>query len=164
MQTIWFFLPAGIANMSASLSKYIPFLDISISKKYLGKNKTYRGFLFGIIVAILVTYIQYLLYPNIKLIAITNYQNFIFLGFLQGFGALLGDSVESFFKRKKNIPPGKSWFPFDQIDWILGAIILSFLYIKLPISIIIVALIFAMIAHPLINLLGYTLKLQKNKF
>jgi CDP-2,3-bis-(O-geranylgeranyl)-sn-glycerol synthase len=164
IQTIWFFLPAGFANMFASLSKRINFLNYPINKKLFGSNKTYRGFLFGVLAAIIICFIQFLLYPYTKTIAITNYSNFILIGFLLGFGALLGDLIESFFKRRIKIKPGKSWPIFDQLDWIIGAIILSSLYIRLSATHIIIAIIFAIIIHPTFNLLGYNLRLQKNKF
>jgi CDP-2,3-bis-(O-geranylgeranyl)-sn-glycerol synthase len=41
-----------------------------------------------------------------------------------GLGALLGDAIESFFKRRNNVPPGESWFPFDQTDYIIGGLAL----------------------------------------
>jgi CDP-diglyceride synthetase len=36
---------------------------------------------------------------------------------------MTGDAVKSFFKRRLGITPGKSWFPFDQLDFVLGAIL-----------------------------------------
>jgi len=43
-----------------------------------------------------------------------------------GAGALVGDLIKSFFKRKLKIDEGNAWFPFDQIDWIIGAYVFSF--------------------------------------
>ena len=43
------------------------------------------------------------------------------------FGALLGDIVESFFKRRAGKERGEDWIPFDQLDFLLGALFLSFL-------------------------------------
>ena len=51
--------------------------------------------------------------------------DFILLGALMGGGALMGDLVKSFIKRRLNVPPGKPWFPWDQLDWIAGAMLLS---------------------------------------
>jgi len=42
-------------------------------------------------------------------------------GFLMALGALVGDSVKSFFKRRVDIAPGESWLFFDQLDFFLGA-------------------------------------------
>jgi len=165
IRIFWFFLPAVIANMAPVLFRRINFLNISINKKYLGANKTYRGFFFGIITAILFALLQVYLYPFIKEYCIIDYTkiNPIIFGFLMGFGALLGDSVESFFKRRVNIKPGEPWIPFDQIDWIIGANILIFMYIKIDyINILISILIFSFM-HPIVNIISYLLGLQKNK-
>jgi CDP-2,3-bis-(O-geranylgeranyl)-sn-glycerol synthase len=42
-------------------------------------------------------------------------------------GALFGDIVESFFKRRIGKERGESWYPFDQLDFVLGALILALL-------------------------------------
>ena len=42
------------------------------------------------------------------------------------FGALLGDIVESFFKRRVGRKRGENWIPFDQLDFILGVLFFSF--------------------------------------
>ena len=42
------------------------------------------------------------------------------------FGALLGDIVESFFKRRLGKNRGEDWLVFDQLDFIIGALVLSF--------------------------------------
>lgn len=172
----WFFGPAGLSNMAAFGSGKIPFLipynypvDAGLkfrNKRVLGSHKTVRGFIAGIIVAIFTVYIEVYLYQNISwvraLIPI-NYSsiNPILLGFLLGFGALAGDAIKSFFKRQKNVPPGKSWVPFDQIDYIVGGILLSALYIQL--SLWHYALLFFMylVLHFYNNALGYFLKLRK---
>ena len=173
VKIIWFFLPAAIANMSPVLFKWVKFLDYPIDfnktcfgKPLLGKNKTFRGILFGILLAILFVYIQVILYPFTKEICLINYNNinFILLGFLLGFGALFGDSVKSFFKRQLNIKPGKSWIPFDQVDWIIGAILFSIFYVALSLYDVIFAIIIFGVLHPIVNLIGYFLKIKKNKF
>ena len=173
LKIIWFFLPAAIANMSPVLFKWINFLNypIDLNKTFLkkpifGKNKTFRGFFFGIIMAILFAYIQVLLYPISKPISLINYNqiNFILLGFLLGFGALFGDLIKSFIKRQLNIEPGKSLVPLDQIDWIIGSIVFIFAYIQLSSIQIITAVIMLGLLHPVINILGYLLKIKKNKF
>ena len=65
IQTFWLLLPAGFANMAPVLFKWIPLMNypVDYNKKFrdkpvFGKNKTYRGFLFGILIAILVVFIQ----------------------------------------------------------------------------------------------------------
>lgn len=172
VQIIWFFLPAGIANMSPVIFKKVNFLNYPVDfnlkikgKPLLGKNKTYRGFFFAISMSILTIFIQKTLYPHLINYSLVNYNqiNIYLLGFLLGFGALIGDTLKSFFKRRLKIPPGKPWIPFDQIDWIIGTALLINLYIKLSFKEILIALILSLIFHPLINLLSYSLGIQKNK-
>ena len=172
IQIVWFFLPAAFANMSPNVFKFIPFLNypvdfnIQLQKRpLLGKNKTYRGFFFGTLMAILIILIQKALYPYMSNFSLINYNqiNIYLLGFLLGFGALLGDSLKSFFKRRLNIKPGKSWIPFDQIDWIIGAILLTSLYISFSFKEILISIILLGLFHPLVNMLSYSLGIQKNK-
>jgi CDP-2,3-bis-(O-geranylgeranyl)-sn-glycerol synthase len=173
IQTFWFLLPAGIANMSPIIFRWVPFLNFPIDfnqkingKPIFGKNKTYRGFFVGILIAILITYIQRLLYDQTASIAIIDYSsiNIYLLGFLFGFGALFGDLIKSFIKRRCRIAPGKSWMPLDQIDWIIGALVFSWFYVSISWQHMVVAVILFSLLHPLANLVGYLLHVQKNKF
>lgn len=169
----WFFLPAGIANMAPSLFARLPFLEtpIDFNKKLDGKpifgpHKTYRGFLVGIVFAILTVYLQKWLQPHLENYSLVDYGsiNILQLGFLLGFGALFGDLIKSFFKRSVDIPSGHSWVPFDQIDWILGAILFSALIVDFKPSEIVAAIILFGLLHPLVNLTGYALKVKNNRF
>jgi CDP-2,3-bis-(O-geranylgeranyl)-sn-glycerol synthase len=173
LQSIWFFLPAGIANMSPVFFKKINFLNYPVDfglalrgKPLFGKNKTIRGFFFGTLLAIVFTYIQTLLYPYMPSLYFPNYlkTNFVLLGFLLGFGALFGDLIESMFKRQVGIAPGKSWVLFDQLDWVIGALVFVLFYLSLNYLVIIIALVFFGLMHPIMNYLGYLLKIKKNKF
>lgn len=158
--------------MSPTLSKLVPFLDfpVDFNKRYrkkpvLGKNKTFRGIFFGTLMAIVIVNIQRLLYPLMADYSILDYStiNPSLLGFLFGFGAMLGDLVKSFFKRQRGIKPGKSWIPFDQIDWVLGALLLVLLYIQIPLKIIVASVILFGLLHPITNYIGYLLRAQKNR-
>jgi CDP-2,3-bis-(O-geranylgeranyl)-sn-glycerol synthase len=86
----------------------------------------------------------------------------IFLGFVLSLGALTGDLLESFIKRRLNRSPGSSLPVADQIDFILGAFLFS-----LPFSppSVLTALIILLITIPihLITNLGAALLKMKNK-
>ena len=172
IQLIWFFLPAIFANMSPVIFQKVSFLNYPIdfnikfyNKPLLGKNKTYRGFFFGILIAILTISIQKILYPHMINFSLINYNgvNIYLLGFLLGFGALFGDSLKSFAKRRFNIKPGKPWIPFDQIDWILGALLSASFYVRFSLKEITISVILSAILHPVVNFISYSLGLQKNK-
>lgn len=173
IKTFWLLLPAGIANMSPVLFKWIPFLNYPVDlhikfreKPLFGKNKTYRGFLFGIIMSIAIVYLQRFFYSQTKSITLINYSeiNIFLLGFLLGFGALFGDLIKSFFKRQAGINSGQSWFPFDQIDWIIGGLIFMSFYVVVSWKYVLISIIFFGLLHPVINLISYFLGIQKNKF
>jgi CDP-2,3-bis-(O-geranylgeranyl)-sn-glycerol synthase len=170
IQAFWLFLPAAFANMIPTLSKKIPFLNfpLDFNKKFkgkpiLGKNKTFRGLFFAIIVSILAVYIQSFIYPTTPLIDYTQ-ANLPLLGFLLSFGAIFGDALESFFKRQANIKPGKPWIGFDQIDWIIGSAVFLNLSFPIPLETSLVAIVLFALLHPITNLTGYLLGTQKNKF
>lgn len=144
---LWYLLPAALANHVAScgnrlwlpkvfrsgLAKIAMPIDLGIKwrgKEMLGKNKTWRGLLVGIITGILVAGIQAVLFFEngfFKMNTLIDYSriNFILFGALMGAGALFGDLVKSFIKRRRGFASGKPWFPWDQLDWIAGAIVLS---------------------------------------
>ncbi len=172
--TLWFFLPAGFANATPVLANKIPFINkwdtpMDFGKEYrtkriLGKNKTWRGFCFGVLVAILIYLLQRYLYVNNEvirsIISIDYSTTSLWLGFLLGAGALLGDAVESFFKRQLGISSGEAWFPFDQIDYIVGGILLSSLVIILPLRHYLVLLFIWFGLHLISSYIGYLLGLK----
>jgi CDP-2,3-bis-(O-geranylgeranyl)-sn-glycerol synthase len=84
------------------------------------------------------------------------------LGPLFGGGALLADAFESFFKRRAGVPPGESWFPFDQIDYILGGYLSATLVIGFDLSQFLWVLGTWFFAHLIASYIGYLLGL-KNK-
>lgn len=169
----WFFLPAGVANMAAAISRYLPILDYPLdgNKKFYGQpifgsHKTYRGLFFGLLAAIIFVYIQRWLAPSLAEYNIVDYQHsdIWLFGLMMGLGVMLGDLARSFIKRRFGLPPGQPWFPWDQLDWIIGAIIFTYWYQPLPWGMILIAVILAVVVHPLVNYLSYLAKIQNHKF
>ena len=144
---IWFFLPAGLANAAPVFANKVPYLnrwntplDFGLhfrGHRIFGKNKTWRGLLSGIVVGSLVALLQSYGYKHLEFLQDVTYLNYSaihvgLLGAALGAGALIGDAVESFFKRQVGVPSGRSWFPFDQIDYIIGGLLVSSLVIDMP--------------------------------
>ncbi len=124
IKALYFMLPAYFANMAPVLTKNIfKRYAIPINEKLLGKNKTYRGLIMAIVFSIIIVFIQSLVGWN----SIVDYSeiNLWLLGLLLGFGAMFGDMIESFFKRKIGIPSGEPWYVFDQLDFPLGAMMFA---------------------------------------
>lgn len=125
---ILFFLPAGLANstpvvvnMIPALAKWTTPLDFGKSwrgKRIFGTNKTWRGLVAGSLIGGISAVLIGMLNPNV----LGPYNQFV-AGLLLGFGALAGDAIESFFKRQRGVKPGYTWFPFDQIDYIVGGLL-----------------------------------------
>ncbi len=171
-KVFWFLLPAGFANMAPVMFRWIPFntpidFNLKLGKKpVLGAHKTWRGLIIGIMLAIVVAHIQFLLYPMMRSYSLIDYSavSMPLFGFLLGFGALFGDLIKSFFKRRFNIKPGKVWIPFDQVDYILGSLLFISFYIPTDLLLWISSLLLFSLLHPIINYLGYMLRFKKNKF
>lgn len=172
LKVIWFLLPAGVSNMAPVFAaKLFPrfSLPVDLGKslggiRIFGDHKTYRGFISGIIAATVIFGLQVFLFGRfqfIRDISLFNYQNVPFLlGPWMGFSSLLGDSLKSFFKRRRKVPPGKSWFPFDQIDWILGTFALSWVFVPLNGELIVAGILCGLLLSMLARIIGYFLKIN----
>lgn len=178
LSVLWFFLPAGLGNLAPIIAAKIPVLKklsypIDFFKKFrnkriFGDHKTIRGLITGIAVGIVTAYLQAFLYDQFKfirnIVSITSFDyntiNPLLFGLLASFGALFGDALKSFFKRQLNIPSGKSWFPFDQIDYIIGGILFTALYAPLSLELYIILFIVWFFLHPLSTFIGWLLRLK----
>ncbi|MBW2967458.1 CDP-archaeol synthase [Candidatus Woesearchaeota archaeon] len=176
LKALYLFLPAGFANMAPPFFRDMRFLDCPVDfghrwkgKTLFGSHKTWRGVFFGTLIAIITVFIQKILfldYPVFRGISLLDYSavNFVLLGFLLGFGALLGDIVKSFMKRRAGIAPGNPWIPFDQIDFILGSLaLLCFVYIP-SWQTVLFLLVAIPILHIFFNHVGYYMGINKNKW
>tara|TARA_Y100000310_G_scaffold292165_1_gene320727 strand:- start:175 stop:657 length:483 start_codon:yes stop_codon:yes gene_type:complete len=131
------------------------------NKRILGKNKTFRGFITGIITATVVVFLQTHFYS--ESLSILPYQeiNFILLGATMGFFTLFGDSIESFFKRQLNIAPGKPFIPFDQIDSATFCLLGVYLIYPISIKIILLGIVLTFLLTLLSNSTGYLLGIKE---
>ncbi len=162
----WFFLPAGIANMTPPLTNKIPWLkqwnaplDLGGTfrgKRLLGNNKTWRGLWSGTVAASVTCFVQVNIVTRGNLTLSTAIISLI-AGSILGFGALMGDVVESFFKRRVGIKSGKSWFPFDQLDYIVGGLILIYPFVRLPLVMVLWIVVIYFGLHLLVSYIGYQL-------
>lgn len=123
-------------------------------KPIFGKNKTFRGFFFGLAVGTFVGFAESLVFPEYS----------VPFGFLLPFGALLGDLSGAFLKRRLGLAPGELLPIIDQVDFIIGAIIFSFLFSfpNLSLELIIGVLVITPPIHLLTNFAAYKLGLKDN--
>lgn len=165
LKSLYFFLPAYFANMAPVLLRWLPF-GIPIHQKWFGRNKTWRGLVVAPLVGGLIFYLQKLAYSSgFTQLALLDYSDFsVLLGFLLGAGAILGDLAKSFYKRKADIPPGQRWFPWDQLDFVIGGITFSFFVYVPPAEVVLMLFIFSPVLHIAANHLGYWLRIRKEKW
>lgn len=174
LEIIYYFLPAYMANSVPTMISKVKFLDhpldfgLSIrGKRFLGDNKTLRGFFSAIIFGTFVFYIQQALYSNnfLQSISLVDYANTsLWLGFWLSFGAIFGDAIGSFFKRRAGVPSGKSWFPWDQLDFSIGALLFSSFIFLPSAQTIIFILIISTVLTIVFRYLGYLVGINKVKF
>jgi len=138
IQALWLILPAYAANGAAVLVGGGTPIDFGKKwrdgKRILGDGKTWRGLFLGSLVG---TIVGFSLAVAGKYLTV-NGLNFLGLDYFEGFplmiplvisicmGALFGDIFESFFKRRIGKERGEDWIPFDQLDFVVGALFLSF--------------------------------------
>lgn len=174
---LWFLLPAAAANVAPILSAAIPLLkrwDAPIDggrtlrgKEVLGAHKTWRGLVSGMIVATVVLWAQQALVSHTSWAhSITSGVDYaslptLLLGPLFAIGALGGDALESFFKRQRGIKSGGTWVPFDQVDYIIGALLVSLPFVVLSPSRYVWALVIWFLMHLFASYVGWLVGLKK---
>ena len=99
-----------------------------------------------------------------RIISFTDYSNWLTIGFLLGFGALFGDSVKSFFKRRLSIKPGRPFIPLDQLDYSIGSLLFVSIIFIPSWQAILTIIIANFILHIIANHLAYYLKLSDVKW
>jgi CDP-2,3-bis-(O-geranylgeranyl)-sn-glycerol synthase len=136
IQALWIILPAYIANASALLvggGKPIDFgKKWKDGRRIFGDGKTWRGLFVGAFLgmtagfgfSVIAKYALIIEFP-IELNDFTGFPTMIPIISSLCFGALLGDLIESFFKRRIGKNRGEDWIPFDQLDFILGVLFFS---------------------------------------
>jgi CDP-2,3-bis-(O-geranylgeranyl)-sn-glycerol synthase len=149
---IWFILPAYFANATPVIFGKIfrgrfpiDFNKTRNKKPILGLGKTWPGFFGGLLIGTTVGVLQ----------------GSLLIGFLLSFGALLGDLVKSFFKRRLNVARGKSLPIADQLDFIIGALLLVSIVQVPSLETILILLIITPLIHLGANTIAYLLKLKK---
>jgi len=123
------------------------FLD---GRPIFGSHKTLRGLLAGIIAGSLVGLGESLVDPRLAL-----------AGFAISLGAVSGDLLGAFVKRRLSVKPGGPLPILDQLDFVLGGLLLSFPFLPMSlVSVLIVVLVTPPI-HLGTNLGAYPLGIKK---
>lgn len=113
--------PAYIGNMAPPFVRFWHGWNRPINARRLGSHKTVLGALAGVAAAVATSFVQSRVCWEGSLVA---YSDWLSIGLLLGTGAIAGDAIKSYLKRRRGIAPGARWIPADQLDFAVGALIL----------------------------------------
>jgi CDP-2,3-bis-(O-geranylgeranyl)-sn-glycerol synthase len=89
------------------------------------------------------------------------FQFSVWLAFAVSFGALMGDLVHSFVKRRIGISEGAPHPVADQLDFVLGAVLFSLFVSPPPLVTVAIILVITLPIHLLANFLAYVVGAKK---
>ncbi len=174
---IWFFLPAGFANATPIFVAHMKLfkdweapIDCGLTyrgKRILGSHKTWRGLVTGIVAATVLLWLQRLGVEHSTWLrdwtSQVDYRTLpiLIMGPLFAIGALGGDAIESFFKRQRGVAPGHGWFPFDQIDYIIGGALATSGFVQLHFWQYVDLLLIWLLVHIVASYIGYMMGLKE---
>lgn len=151
-------LPAYIANSVPVLARGKHPVDFGVSmpdgRRVLGDGKTFEGILFGLIFGTLAGIVGGILLGELYY--------FAFLSCVLAFGALVGDMIGAFVKRRLNIPRGAPAPVLDQLDFVVGALLFVWPFYPLVWEQALFVLIVTPPIHLFTNFMAYKLGLKPN--
>lgn len=167
IQLVLFVLPAYVANSAPLVLGGGTAIDfgrkISDGRRLFGKGKTIRGFVGGTAAGTLLG--VFFSAAGIEFFGLSAGEK-IALAFLLSFGALFGDLLGSFVKRRLGMAEGEPFFAIDQLLFLVVALTLVYVYdpaVAAKVGVwgtaFLVLLTFA--AHLFFNSLAHRLKLKK---
>lgn len=176
---IWVFAPAMLSNSNAALIGGHAPVDFGKSwrgKRILGDGKTWRGFIGGalasVVVGIVMVWISILFGSENHWGFGSSWSENIGLLFCMSFGALIGDMLGSFLKRRIGIDRGKQAPLLDQYDYVVGAFLLLSIFYPhwvyatyledYHLIALIVLLVFVYVSHRVANYIGYWMGVKDN--
>ena len=164
MVAIWLMLPAYIANVSAAFFGGKTPIDSGIffgKKRLIGDGKTYEGTIKGISCGFIFGIFQQLFLHSFGL-----FPSFLVVLVCLSAGAMFGDMLGSFIKRRLGLKRGAPLPLVDQLDFVAGAWLLLFLFARdwfiesFSLNIIIAVVIITPLLHLLTNYVGFKMGRQ----
>ncbi len=156
LQATLIYLPTMIANaMPVFVGIGTPidggrvFID---GRRVLGDGKTWEGFILGLSFGYCVGCIEAFILHSFP---------YILIGFLGSLGALLGDIVGSFIKRRFGYRRGYPLIPLDQTDFTIGATIMLLVGgMDIEFTVFLIGLIMLFVLHLISNRIAFMLGLK----
>jgi len=157
---LWFILPAYFANATPVVLGGGPPLDggrnFTDGRRIFGDGKTIRGFVAGLIAGTIIGLLQGI-YKN-------SISHYLALGSLLALGALLGDLLGSFIKRRLEIERGGAAPGLDQLGFVVIALLLASPVALPSWQVIVTLLIITPPIHLATNFIGQKLKLKARPY
>ncbi len=131
---VWLTLPSLVPNSGAVLfggGTPIDFGRTWRGKRILGDGKTWRGFIGGTLLGILVGLAQLYaasFYDSVNYFGFGPYPSCVGIVILLAVGSLLGDMGGSFIKRRLDIGRGRKAPLLDQYTFLIGSFLLVLLF------------------------------------
>ncbi len=148
-----FILPAYFANTVPVYINGIGRLDGGLNffdgKPLLGANKSIGGLISATLAGGLLGISTFFFFNEVMGL----YP--VWIGFVQGFGAMLGDAVGSFIKRRFKFKPGQAFPVMDQIGFVVFAYLLVYPIEPIPLEWPLLILPATMILHLFANTIAY---------
>ncbi|MEM1541098.1 MAG: CDP-2,3-bis-(O-geranylgeranyl)-sn-glycerol synthase [Ignisphaera sp.] len=166
IQALWTILPAYTANgapiIATKITEIFGFKKHPIDggrmfidgRRMFGDNKTWEGFIAGIIVGVLTSIIQTFFEASVSL------YSYSIRGIALGFGAMVGDLLGAFIKRRLGLKPGAPLPLIDQLSFLLVAIAISLKFINITFKQFIYVAVTTIVLHITTNYLAYKLGLK----
>ena len=158
---LYMMLPIYAANMAPPFVKYWRGWNRPISERWLGSHKTVLGFFLGIAAAILTALLQSRIHWQGNLV---SYEQWFLLGLSSGCGAMVGDSLKSYLKRRLQIAPGQSWIPADQLDFVIGGLLVLSFWVHLDWLDVITILTVSFVGDIMINHLSFYFGIRNTRW
>lgn len=159
-----FALPAWFANATPVVLGGGCQLDFGKNwtdgRRIFGKGKTIRGLAAGLFAGTAIGWLEHYLfanyYPSLSFIGSGP-----ILGFVLASGAMFGDLLGSFAKRRLGMESGSEWKGFDQTGFIVFALLFAYLYAPFPLVWALILFVLSPLAHVATNRIGFWLKLKE---
>ena len=159
LQALWLIFPAYVANASPVVIRGKKALDFGKKlgrHRILGDGKTIEGTVGGIAFGALTGVLQVYASDFVPLIPKHSIPLIIALST----GAIIGDIIGAFIKRRLGIPRGEPALLLDQLDFLIVALVFASLVIAISMQMIIALIIITPILHLATNIFAYIMKMK----
>lgn len=164
LKGLWIILPAYAANASAPFANGEKRMDFGKKlggKGIFGAGKTWEGFFLAVLVGTVVGGLEILSWSYLN--QVTLIEGFslsrlsIEIVFSVSAGAMLGDLVASFFKRRAGLERGAKAPLLDQLDFLAGGFLATGFFLDLELATVLTVVVITPALHFLSNLIGHKL-------